>query len=154
LSLGTGYSRNYAEGAAYREYFATDDLMFQVPELDTRLKNKDEILGLVFSQYSGQPIAIAADYLAAHPLYQDRVGDLRFVVLTDTSGANRVYEAQEMEFIRWDGQHTAHDDEGTRWRLDEGQLTSTDGRVLHRLPAHRAFWFGWFSAYNHTRLVN
>jgi hypothetical protein len=154
LSLGTGYSRNYAEGAAYREYFATDDLMFQVPVLDTRLKNKDEILGLVFSQYPGQPIAIAADYLAAHPLYQDRVGDLRFVVLTDTSGANRVYEAQDKEFIRWDGQHTAQDDEGTRWRLDEGQLTSADGRVLHRLPAHRAFWFGWFSAYNHTRLVH
>jgi hypothetical protein len=154
LSLGTGYSRNYAEGAAYREYFATDDLMFQVPVLDTRLKNKDEILGLVFSQYPGEPIAIAADYLAAHPLYQDRVGDLRFVVLTDTSGANRVYEAQDKDFIRWDGQHTAQDDQGMRWRLDEAQLTSTDGRVLHRLPAHRAFWFGWFSAYSHTRLVN
>ncbi|MCA1652435.1 MAG: DUF3179 domain-containing protein [Acidobacteria bacterium] len=30
LSLDTGYARDYAEGAAYRDYFATDRLMFQV----------------------------------------------------------------------------------------------------------------------------
>jgi len=153
LSLGTGYPRDYAEGAAYREYFATDELMFQVPVLDTRLKNKDEILGLLFSQYPGQPVAIAADYLAAHPLYQDRVGNLRFVVLTDASGANRVYQAKDQNFTQWDGKYTVQDEQGVRWQLDEAQLKATDGRVLHRLPAHRAFWFGWFSAYNHTRLV-
>jgi len=41
LSIDTGYERDYSEGRAYRDYFATDDLMFPVPELDTRLKNKD-----------------------------------------------------------------------------------------------------------------
>ena len=45
-------------------------------------------------------------------------------------------------------------DRVTTIRLDEAQLKATDGRVLHRLPAHRAFWFGWFSAYSHTRLVH
>ena len=35
----------------------------------------------------------------------------------------------------------------------EEKLTSDDGRVLYRLPAHKAFWFGWYSAYSHTRLV-
>ena len=40
LSLKTGHSRDYSEGQAYREYFATDDLMFNVPKLDKRLKNK------------------------------------------------------------------------------------------------------------------
>jgi len=39
LSLDTGYERNYAEGAAYRDYFATDRLMFEVPTSDTRLKH-------------------------------------------------------------------------------------------------------------------
>ena len=153
LSLGTGFSRDYAEGAAYREYFATDELMFQVPMLDARLRNKDEILGLILPQHPGQPLAIAADYLAAHPVYQDQVGDLRFVVFTDPSGANRVYQAQDLDFLRWDGRHTVYDAQGVSWRLDEAQLQAADGRVLHRLPAHRAFWFGWFSAYNHTRLV-
>jgi hypothetical protein len=128
--------------------------MFQVPKLDSRLKNKDEILGLVFPQYPEQPLAIAADYLAANPLYQDRVGELRFVVLTDPSGANRVYQAQNLNFTQWDGKHTVQDEQGVSWHLDEAQLKATDGRLLYRLPAHRAFWFGWFSAYNHTRLVN
>jgi len=32
LSLDTGHQRDYSEGAAYREYFGTDELMFQVPE--------------------------------------------------------------------------------------------------------------------------
>jgi len=37
LSLDTGYGRDYSEGAAYRDYFATDELMFSVPVLDTTL---------------------------------------------------------------------------------------------------------------------
>jgi len=65
--------------------------MFSVPVRDTRLRNKDEVLGLVFARYPGQPLAIAAKYLSENPVYHDRVGDLQFVVLTDVSGANRVY---------------------------------------------------------------
>lgn len=44
LSLRTGHTRDYGEGVAYRRYFATDRLMFTVPKLDDRLKNKDEVL--------------------------------------------------------------------------------------------------------------
>jgi hypothetical protein len=153
LSLGTGYRRDYSEGAAYRDYNATDDLMFQVPALDARLKNKDEVLGLVFPQHPDQPMAISASYLAAHPLYLDEVGGLRFVVLTDDSGANRVYEAADVTFTAWDGENGVQDATGRNWSLQEATLVSEDGAVLHRLPAQRAFWFGWFSAYNHTRLV-
>ena len=36
LSLDTGYQRDYSEGEAYREYFATDRLMFTVPFKDGR----------------------------------------------------------------------------------------------------------------------
>lgn len=46
LSLATGVDRDYAEGVAYREYFTSDRLMFDVPVLDDRLNNKDEILAL------------------------------------------------------------------------------------------------------------
>lgn len=154
LSLETGHLRDYAEGAAYREYFATDELMFPVPKLDDRLNNKDEILGLVFPLYPSQPLAISAEFLARHPLYHDAVGDLHFVVLTDKSGANRVYASQDVTFTEWDGGPTIGDSQGSTWRLQEAQLSTADGRVLPRLPAHRAFWFGWYSAYNHTRLVN
>jgi hypothetical protein len=154
LSLSTGHNRDYSEGAAYREYFASDQLMFQVPELDGRLRNKHEVLGLVLPQHPDKPLAIAVDYLAEHPLYLDRVGGLDIVVLTDASGASRVYETGGKSFTAWDGDSTVTDDGGNAWRLDEAKLESADGRKLYRLPAHRAFWFGWYSAYNHTRLVN
>lgn len=154
LSMATGHTRDYSEGAAYRDYFATDELMFQVPTLDTRLKNKAEVLGLIFPQYPSQPLAIAADYLAEHALYHDQVGALRFIVVTDASGANRVYEAQDVEFTDWDNEATLRDKFGAVWQLDEAQLRRDDGRLLHRLPAHRSFWFGWYSAYSHTRLVH
>ena len=44
LSLDTGHERDYREGAAYRDYFSTDDLMFAVSKTDRRLKNKDEVV--------------------------------------------------------------------------------------------------------------
>jgi hypothetical protein len=65
-----------------------------------------------------------------------------------------IAQAEDQNFTQWDGKYTVWDAQGVRWQLDEAQLKATDGRVLHRLPAHRAFWFGWFSAYNHTRLVH
>lgn len=153
LSLKTGYERDYSEGAAYREYFATDELMFTVPKLDKRLNNKDEVLGLIFSKYPDKPLAISAKYLAKNTVYHDQVGDLRFVVLTDKSGANRVYETGGLAFKEWNGDSAVIDEKGGSWVLSESRLQSSDGRVLHRLPSHRAFWFGWYSAYSHTRLV-
>ena len=153
LSLNTGHRRDYSEGAAYREYFATDELMFNVPALDTRLLNKEEVLGLIFAQHPDQPLAIAAKFLADRTVYHDKIGDLRFVVLTDRSGANRVYESKDVTFKEWDHDRSVFDDTNVSWTLSETELKSSEGRVLHRLPAHRAFWFGWYSAYSHTRLV-
>ena len=39
LSLDTGHRRNYGEGVAYQQYFATDELMFGIPRIDYRLKS-------------------------------------------------------------------------------------------------------------------
>lgn len=153
LALQTGFDRDYSEGAAYREYFATDELMFNTPRLDTRLRNKSEVLGLLRPETGERPLAIALDFLRENPLYHDRIGDLDFIVLTDRSGAVRAYASKSVSFERWDGQHTVHDANGTLWTLSEEKLVSDDGRELHRLPAHNAFWFGWYSAFSHTRLV-
>lgn len=153
LSLNTGFVRDYSEGAAYREYFATDELMFSVPKLDNRLKNKDEVLGLVFPRALDQPLAISSAYLRKNPLYADRIGSTTFVVLTDNSGAHRVYETRGEQFVDWDRKSTVKDSRGRRWTLTEDALTSPDGARLTRLPSHNAFWFGWYSAYEKTRLV-
>jgi len=150
LSPDTGHQRDYSEGAAYREYFATDRLMFTVPKLDARLPNKAEVLALRFAESA---LAISADFLRASRVYHDRLGRQEFVVLTDASGANRVYEAAGVRFESWDGAASARDRSGRTWKVGEDGLSGPGGQRLKRLPAHRAFWFGWYAAYPDTRLV-
>jgi hypothetical protein len=150
LSLETGRERDYSEGAAYRDYFATDRLMFAVPTLDRRLPNKAEILAI---RYDGEPVAIATELLRRNPVYQDRAGTTDFVVLTDPSGANRVYDAAGVSFSSWDGRGRALSQDGREWTLTESALTAADGTRKERLAAHRAFWFGWYSQFPQTRLI-
>lgn len=152
LSINTGFKRDYREGAAYADYFATDRLMFAVPKIDKRLRNKDEVLTLRFSDTSAT-LAIYEGYLRKHPVHHDRVGKHSFVVLTDRTGANRVYNAAPVQFVHYDGDRSVTDKQGAAWQLTEDALIAKDGRRLKRLPANRAFWFGWYAAYNDTRLV-
>jgi hypothetical protein len=157
LSLDTGHQRDYDEGVAYRNYFATDQLMFNVPKQDTRLPNKAEVLALrvpaASNKTGAETLAISADFLATRPVYALRMGNTNMVVLTDTSGANRVYEAKDMSFASWDSASTVRDSQGGVWKMDESQLAGPKGELLKRLPAHRAFWFGWHAAFPDTRLV-
>lgn len=153
LSFETGYQRDYGEGVAYHEYFASDSLMFGVPKLDTRLPNKAEVLALRFAGTSGQPLAISADLLRRQPVYHGRLGAVEFVVLTDRSGANRVYESRGRRFVRWDGEGKATDSERREWTAGEAALVGVGGQRLKRLPAHRAFWFGWYAAFPETGLI-
>ena len=153
LTLDTGHSRDYSEGAAYRDYFATDDLMFQVPALDARLMNKAEVFTVLLGAHPDRPLAISADFLAANPVHHDAIEDTALVVLTDPSGANRAYASEDVTFTGYDGDRSAEDRSGATWTMDEHALTAADGRVLHRIPAQRAFWFGWYAAFPHTRLV-
>ena len=149
--MDTGYRRNYDEGVAYHDYFATDDLMFNTPYRDSRLANKQEVLAL---RFKGQPgsIAIDTDYLNKNPVYSGKLGTQRFVVLTDETGANRVYDPGAVEIVGSDGR-TATDKQGRTWKISEARLTSDNGQELKRLPYNRAFWFGWQAAYPSTELV-
>ncbi len=151
VSLDTGFKRDYTEGAAYKEYYATDKLMFAVSTLDDRLKNKAQVLAIRFGDEE-QKLAITAEYLAAHPVYHAQLGAKKFVVLTDASGANRVYESGSQRFESWDGSVVKTED-GSEWKLSEMYLESASGEKLNRLPAHRAFWFGWYSVFPDTQLV-
>ncbi|MEO0881656.1 MAG: DUF3179 domain-containing protein [Pseudomonadota bacterium] len=153
LSLNTGHSRDYGEGVAYNDYFSTDRLMFNTPFRDDRLDNKQEVLALRFAGAPNQQLAIDTDFLANHPIHYDRVGPQSLVVLTDKSGANRVYDPKGVTFVSYDGDSTLVDDMDRRWTLSEGALASEDGDERVRLPYHRAFWFGWRAAFPETRLV-
>ncbi|WP_262693878.1 DUF3179 domain-containing protein [Kordiimonas aquimaris] len=153
LSLNTGHRRNYGEGVAYNDYFSTDELMFNTPFNDTRLENKQEVLALRFFASPSDQLAIDTNFLDNTPIYTDQVGQQKLVVLTDASGANRVYDPKGVVFTDYDRQSMATDTNGRKWRLSESKLEADDGTILNRLPYHRAFWFGWHATYPETRLV-
>lgn len=156
LSLETGFSRNYAEGAAYREYFATDELMFRVPQVDRRLKNKAEVVVFRVPLSDGmiQPVAIATSLLRRERVYHLDVANQRFVVLTSARGANRVYRAGSRRFTTGATADQLIDDQGVAWTADEERLRPLNAPgELSRVPAARAFWFGWYAQYPHTLLV-
>lgn len=156
LSLKTGYRRDYGEGVAYRKYFGTDKLMFSVPATDDRLKNKAEVL--VIREGETPQLAITAEFLADNTVYHTTIGQRAFVVLTDASGASRVYESGDVAFKEWINAKTVAADDGTQWTMTEDALieaseTSDQPRRLPRAAAHRAFWFAIFATSPKVRLV-
>lgn len=156
LSLDTGFKRDYSEGAAYRQYFATDALMFRVSRTDSRLANKAEVL-VLRPAFPGarKPVAIAADFLRRERVYHLDVADEHLVIITTDAGANRVYQAGSHRFSRTDSGGRVVDAAGRAWVADENQLRATfDANLrLRRVPAHRAFWFGWYAQHPETMLI-
>ena len=158
LSIDTGYERDYGEGVAYRDYFATDALMFQVPRLDDRLNNKDEVLVLRVDSETGDriPVAIAEQFLRANQIYPFNVAGRPFVVITTPGGENRVYRSEGVGFDPQSESIDIVDETGRNWRLEEDALVAEDssGLELARFPANRAFWFGWYAQFPETELIH
>lgn len=161
LSLDTGHERDYSEGAAYRDYFSRDDLYFQVPGDDRRLKNKAEVLTFRVRPVGGtpQPVAIAQDLLRRTRVYPVEVAGRRFVVLTSRRGSNRVYALGSGSTAFQSSpapDEVVLDGDGRRWRITEEALVPPEGTgqtALPRVAAQRAFWFGWRAQYPDTLLV-
>lgn len=149
LSLETGHRRNYGEGVAYRSYFATDELMFTVPEIDDRLLNKDEVLAF---RDGNEQLAIAIKFLARQNVHHDTLGDKKIVVLANGNGTSRAYDVGDVRFSSWNSDDEAVDSTGRMWKVLEDSLVSGESK-LNRMPSHNAFWFGWVSQFPNTRLV-
>ena len=158
LSIDTGYKRDYSEGAAYRDYFATDRLMFRVSKTDGRLPNKAEVvvmrLGAAAADVQPEPLAIDTQLLRKHPVYTFAAASRRFVVVTSGRGANRVYEGGD-GFPEQAAGRSIRDVEGRSWRVTEEALVlDTDpAQQLARVSAQRAFWFGWHAQFPEGRLL-
>ena len=153
LSLETGHKRNYDEGAAYNSYFATDKLMFEVPNPDTRLPNKREVVALR-TDAPGSAVAVDTEFLKLNPVYHLEVADDQVVILTNPVGESRVFDTGKVRFKSWDGEKTAIDGQGRQWSLTEKALTlEGGGDQLRRYPSHQSFWFGWQAQFPKTRLV-
>jgi hypothetical protein len=157
LSIDTGFERDYREGVAYAGYFGTDRLMFQVPETDDRLGNKDEVLVMLLDgRDSGRlPAAISTEFLEDNRVYRFEAAGRGFVVITSAEGANRVYEVGETSIGRGEDPETFIDREGRQWQLTEEALVALehpDSR-FPRVTANRAFWFGWYAQFPETILI-
>ncbi len=158
LSLDTGHSRDYSEGAAYRDYFSTDRLMFQVSRTDDRLANKAEVLVLRVPDAgkadAGIPVAIEARFLRSHPVYSFTAGGQRYTVVTSAGGANQVYRV-DAEIPEQPAAEVLRDRAGRRWRVTETALVAENspGETAPRIPAQRAFWFGWYAQFPNTMLI-
>lgn len=158
LSLETGHARDYSEGAAYRDYFATDRLMFPVSKVDDRLKNKDEVLVMLIDDPATpgarQPLAISARFLARNRVFHHVFAGRRLVVVTSEEGANRVYDAGDVRFVRPVAVDRITDTVGRNWLVTEDALVRDDGAASRpRVSAQRAFWFGWYAQFPATALV-
>ena len=154
LSLETGYERNYGEGVAYRDYFSTDRLMFEVPSVDTRLKNKAEVLVLrpeVIGN-DARPVAISVERLRREPVFSFEAAGRGFVVITSRGGSNMLFERGRHTFLARASDGSLRDTAGGRWSVTADGLLSETGERLARIPAHRAFWFGWVAQYPQTEL--
>lgn len=153
LSLQTGHRRDYGEGVAYKDYFSTDKLIFDVPKISRKLKNKQSILAIRFPEHSEQALAISVKFLKKNPIYEDQIADRNFVVFTDKTGANRIYERRDERFVWYDQNLIIKDANNVGWTLYEDRIENKDGDVLKRIPSFNAFWFGWKAAYPNTRLI-
>ncbi len=161
LSIDTGVESDYSEGAAYRDYFRTDRLMFGVPKRDKRLKNKDEVLTLLLRPKGAAPdaerkaLALSGKFLKKNRIHHVSFAGYDLVVVTSQKGANRVYDASQRRFVKQRKDGLLQDTEGRRWNLTEDALRSEDASLapLPRVPARRAFWFGWYAQFPTTELV-
>lgn len=153
LSLETGHSRNYAEGEAYKEYYATDELMFPVPQQDRRLPNKARVFIPRTGDYAAAPLAISVDYLQRKRLHQDQIEDQRVLILSENNGASRAYAIGDHQFNSY-RRGVLTDQNDQEWEVSEEVLIGPNGIRLNRLPAHEAFWFAWNNAFPQTRLIH
>ncbi|MEM6317946.1 MAG: DUF3179 domain-containing protein [Bacteroidota bacterium] len=152
LSINTGHERDYGEGAAYADYFGTDNLMFPVPQKSNELVNKAEVLIVRAPDYRTDPLAVSVDFLKKKKWFQTTVANTNVVILSDKTGATSAFDATNISFVDYKKGHLI-DEAGKQWTLKNHELQSSDGQVLQQLPTHHIFWFAWYANYPTTRLV-
>ena len=158
LSLDTGHQRDYGEGVAYRAYFRTDDLMFDVPERDDRLDNKDEVLVMLVEDAEGarRPPSRLGRFPRGSPSPPGRARRAPAPDRDEPRGGEPRLR-RRLDDLRAARRRPRRPSTpgGGRWQVTEDALieASDPARRAPRVAAQRAFWFGWYSQFPETRLV-
>jgi len=169
LSLDTGFQRPYQPGAAYADYFASDDTMFPVRTRSLALPAKERVFGIV---HDGLPKAWSLASLREARVTNDAVGEAEVVVVSaseavpvrgvsrsgipleyDAGQAVRAYRRGGHRFSPGPNAHTLLDASGTPWRVTEEALLSPQGESLPRLAGTNAYWFAWTAFHPTTALA-
>ena len=156
---GSRYFRETDQRAIYNSYFAAPETMFPVPFRDDSLETKEVVLGLgIGDSFKAYP----TDVLQRELVINDVVGGTGVVVVgSRSSQVARVYLSDGRRFSALaDGASPTGvltaiaDSDGGVWRVGEGSLVSVADSSLElgRVPAHMAFWFGWFQFHRDTEL--
>ena len=140
LDIETGFARDYGSGVAYNDYFNTSLTWFNVPVVDGRLAQKDDVYVV---RIGGELTAYPIKVLARDILIQDEVGGVPIVVIATAERAGgRSYESGDIRFASADPTTgTLVDSEGRIWTITENRLLGPDGRSLPRVGGHNAYWF-------------
>ncbi len=174
VDINTGYNRVYVPGAAYGDYFANDErlfqdgLMFPVWQQSDQLFNKDHVYALRLDEV---PKAYSVTDLLAERVVNDVVGETAVTLIaageivevdgtsqrtgpvTYTSGAEiRAFARGEHSFSPGADDFEVMDEDGRSWQVTEEALVSSDGETLERINGHLSYWFGWYAFYPETEL--
>ena len=142
LDLDTGYTRDYGSGVVYKDYFASQDLMFPVVVNETKQKAKEYVFGIrEFGASRAWPLVAFAD----SPVINDTIGGKPVVLLGNAKTRTvRAYERDAFEFIR-DTDGVLKSQGGASWVEGEDGLVNATDQVLPRVAGHIAYWFAWNS---------
>ena len=160
--------RDYSAGAAYGDYFVSEETLFPAGHANGRLPAKTQIFAL---RLNDQPKAYPLSILFAEKLVHDTVGSQPILLVANegnvnvhgysyeleyisysAGGAVRAYERGARQFVLSDDPAVLLDEQGERWSMTEEALFGPAGERLERLGGHLAFWFGWSAAHPNTAL--
>ena len=166
LSLETGNRRDYELGAAYGDYFSSEDTMFPVWQRSQELPQKARIYAL---RLDGVPKAYALEKLVTEQVVNDTLGETPVVLVAQRGSVEVEGENRRVGAVSYNsggevrayqrGSHTFSpgsqagrllDERGGTWKVTEDALVGPDGEKAPRLSGHLAYWFGWYAFFPNT----
>jgi hypothetical protein len=140
LDIKTGYDRDYGSGVVYKEYFASDELMFPVGITPAPQQPKDYIFAVRdFGAAKAWPLTA----FETTPVINDTIGNKAVVLIGDPNTRTvRAYEREAFEFKRGTD-NVLQSQGGASWIETEDALISATDQALPRVAGHIAYWFAW-----------
>ncbi len=143
LSLETGHQRDYGSGVVYKDYFASDKLMFPAVVRDEQaVKRKDYVFGMI---EPGVAKAWPLSAFSGGAVINDNIGARQIVLIGDQATRSvRAYDRGSLAFEP-SSDPAVVNGPGGAWQVGEDFLTGPDGTRLPRLAGRLSYWFAWES---------